>query len=91
VDTIRDVIERLDRVETAIRTLAEGGAAKEWYTTAEVARTLGRAEYTVREWCRTGRVLARKKPCGRGKGGEWLVGRGELERVRNEGLRPPAR
>ena len=61
---------------------------KEWYTTAEVAAMLGRAEFTVRKWCRLGRVNARKKKCGRGVAGEWVVSHEELTRVRNEGLLP---
>jgi excisionase family DNA binding protein len=63
-------------------------SVKEFYTTAEVAEILGRAEYTVREWCRQGRIRAKKKPCGQGKGGEWLVSHEELTRFRNEGLLP---
>ena len=36
-----------------------------------------------------GRVAsAKKKPCGRGKGGEWLVSNEELMRLKNEGLLP---
>ena len=83
-----ELIERLDRMEAAIRVLVERQAVKDWYTTEEFARMVGKAEFTVREWCRLGRVRARKKPCGRGKGGEWLVAHEELTRLRNEGLLP---
>ncbi len=54
-------------------------AVKEWYTTAEVGEIVGRAEYTVRELCRQGRVNAKKMPNGRG----WLVSYDELTRLRN--------
>ena len=58
------------------------------YSTTEVARLLDRAEYTVREWCHQGRIRAKKKPRGRGKGGEWLVSHDEFVRLRNEGPLP---
>jgi hypothetical protein len=80
--------ERLEKIEGMLALLVERETAKEWYSTAEVARLLSKAEYTVREWCRQGRIRARKKPCGRGKGGEWLVAHGELIRLKNEGLLP---
>ena len=39
-------------------------AVHEAYTTAEVAKILGEAEFTVREWCRLGRMReqARQRP-----------------------------
>jgi hypothetical protein len=83
-----NVEERLERIEQMLTTLVRQQTIKEWYTTAEVGGLLGRAEYTVREWCRQGRIRAKKKPCGRGKGGEWLVSHEELTRLRNEGLLP---
>ena len=82
------VEERLERIEQMLSTLVERQTIKDWYTTAEVGGILGRAEYTVREWCRQGRLRAKKKPCGRGKGGEWLVSHEELTRLKNEGLLP---
>jgi hypothetical protein len=82
------VEERLERIEQMLATLVQQQTIKEWYTTAEVGGLLGRAEYTVREWCRQGRIRAKKKPCGRGKGGEWLVSHEELTRLKNEGLLP---
>jgi hypothetical protein len=82
------VLERLERIEATLAELVRQRTVKDWYTTVEVADLLGKAEYTVREWCRQGRIRARKKPCGRGKGGEWLVEHKELTRLRNEGLLP---
>src|SRR4051794_38464751 len=90
-DDITLLLQRLNRIEAALAELVQQRAVKDWYSTAEVAATLGRAEYTVREWCRQGRILAKKKPCGRGKGGEWLVGHDELTRLKNEGLLPFSR
>jgi len=78
----------LDRIEAAITELLRQRSVKEWYSTTEVAGHLERAEYTVREWCRQGRIRAKKKPCGRGKGGEWLISHDELTRLKNEGLLP---
>ncbi len=84
----RTIDERLDRIESMLASLVQRETVKDWYATPEVAKLLGRAEYTVREWCRQGRISARKKPCGRGKGGEWLVSHEEVMRLRSEGLRP---
>ena len=87
-DELNPVLERLARIEAALEALVSQQTIKDWYSTAEVAKLLGRAEYTVREWCRQGRIRAKKKPCGRGKGGEWLVSHDEFTRLRNEGLLP---
>ncbi len=86
-----DVLARLQKIETLLAALVEQRAVKEWYSTAEVASILRRAEFTVREWCRLGRVRAEKKQCGRGPASEWIVSHQELTRVRNEGLLPDPR
>ena len=59
---------------------------KEHYGTEEFARLVNRAEFTVREWCRLGRIRASKKHSGRGKHANWVVGNDELMRYRKEGL-----
>lgn len=82
---------RLQRIEALLAALVEQRTVKEWYSTAELAAILGRAEFTVREWCRLGRVRAEKKKCGRGPASDWIVSHEELTRVRNEGLLPDAR
>lgn len=58
------------------------------YTPAEFAAIVGRKPYTVREWCRYGRLLGEKvKGVGRGSEEEWRITHGELARYQNEGLR----
>jgi len=64
------------------------GRSRTSTTTHEVAKVVGKAEFTVREWCRLGRVAASKRACGRGKFQEWIVSHEELTRLRNEGLLP---
>lgn len=83
-----EVTTRLDRIEAALKQLIDQRAIKAWYTTAEAAHELKRAEYTVREWCRLGRVRAEKRACGRGRAKEWIISYEELSRIHNEGLLP---
>src|SRR5688572_18706353 len=78
-----DITERLSRIEKLLAALISQRAIKDWYTTTEVAGILDRAEWTVREWCRTGRVNAEKRPCGRGNSQEWIISHDELQRIRN--------
>ena len=83
-----ELLSRLIKIETLLASLVEQRTIKEWYSTAEVATLLGKAEFTVREWCRLGRICAQKKKSGRGVASEWNVSHAELTRVRNEGLLP---
>ena len=83
-DSIAILLQRLDRIEATLATIAQQRTEKEFYTTAEVAETVGKAEYTVREWCRQGRVQAEKTMNGRG----WLISCDELTRIRNHGPLP---
>jgi hypothetical protein len=64
---------------------------KDWYGTEELAQLLGKAEFTVREWCRLGRVRAEKRGSGRGKFQSWVVSHAELQRIQREGLLPVQR
>lgn len=83
------VCERLDRIEDILRRLAQERVTQKFYSTADVAKRLGKAEFTVREWCRHGRVLAEKRPCGRGNTQEWMISHEELLRIQAEGLLRP--
>lgn len=67
-------------------------STKDKYTPAEVAVIVGRRPYTVREWCRYGRIRA-EKVIGVGRGSEeaWRISHAELTRYLNEGLLPGVR
>ena len=73
-----DFARRLDRIEQLLQSIIEQRTTKDWYTTAEVVKVLGKAEFTVRECCRLGRVRAEKKKCGRGVASEWIISHEEL-------------
>jgi hypothetical protein len=55
------------------------------------ARLVGKAEFTVRGWCRPGRIQAVKKRCERGKFFAGVASPTERLRDRREGLLPPTR
>jgi hypothetical protein len=80
--------ERLDKIETMLAALVERQQVKEWYTTEEFAKLVGKAEFTVREWCRHGRVKAEKRVSGRGAFPAWVISHQELLRYQREGLLP---
>jgi hypothetical protein len=87
-DSAREILCRLQALESMLAMLVQHRTVKEWYSVADVAEQLGKAEFTVREWARQGRIRARKKPSGRGLASEWMISHEELERIRNEGLLP---
>ena len=80
--------ERLDRIESLLAALVERETIKDWYSTDEFARLVGKAEFTVREWCRLGRIRAEKRQSGRGAHPAWVVSHPELLRYRRDGLLP---
>ncbi len=84
--------ERLDanfaQIRAELALLKQQRIEKEAYTPKEVAGMLGKKEYTVREWCRLGRINAKKLPNGRGNEGEWRIPHEELMRYQAEGLLP---
>lgn len=82
------LFHRLTRIEEYLQELRDEKRQKDFYSTQEVAEQLGKAEFTVREWCRLGRIHATKRATGRGRSQEWMVPHAELTRVRNEGLLP---
>lgn len=90
-EELNPLLDRLDRIEAALELLVKQRIVKDWYSTEEAAEVLGKTSYTVREWCRQGRIVAAKRDCGRGKSQEWIVSHAELERIKNHGLLPPRR
>lgn len=83
--------DRLARIEAILTQLVERQAVKEFYTPEEFARIVGREAFTVREYCRLGRVHALKKSSGRGKHASWVIPHAELLRFQREGLLPDRR
>lgn len=83
-----DIAERLGRIENSLQQLTTQRLMKEYYSTSEVARLVKRSEFTVREWCRLGRIAAEKRACGRGRSREWMIPHDELLRFQCEGLLP---
>jgi len=86
--TLDNVAERLGNLEAMVRVLVERQLVREWYSTDQFARQVGKAEFTVREWCRQGRVNAEKRKSGRGAFPAWVISHGELLRYQREGLLP---
>jgi len=90
LESIERLAGRMEKMESMLATLVQQKTVKDWYTTTELAALLGKAEFTVREWCRLGRVNAEKRDCGRGNSLEWIISHEELLRIRNHGLLPVA-
>lgn len=88
--TLLAIEERIGRIETLVteahQIATNTAPTKEWYTVKEVAEIFGKAEFTVREWCRLGRINGAKRDCGRGRMREWIVSHEELTRIQNQGL-----
>ena len=80
--------ERLERIESMLVVLVERQTVKDWYSVDELAQLVGKAEFTVREWCRLGRIKAEKRLSGRGAFPAWCISHQELLRYQREGLIP---
>jgi hypothetical protein len=83
---LTEINKKLDRLQQVQSTPVL--PSKQKYTPAEFGAIVGRKPYTVREWCRYGRIQADKvKGVGRGSEEEWRITHDELVRYQNEGLR----
>jgi hypothetical protein len=82
------VEERLEKIEGFLALLVQRETVKDWYTTEEFARLVGKAEFTVREWCRHRRINAQKRMSGRGAFPAWVISHQELLRYQRQGLLP---
>ncbi len=87
--TLLEAITETQALQREVRDLLlKQRTIKDFYTTAELATLLGKAEFTVREWCRNGRVHGQKQGSGRGKHQAWVISHVELQRLQREGLLP---
>ncbi len=80
--------QRLDRIEQMLESLISKETVKDFYTTDEFGKLIGKSEFTVREHCRLGRLHGQKRQSGRGPHAAWVVSHQELQRYRREGLIP---
>lgn len=87
-EMVRRLVEAQGSLDDIQGLLDDQRTVKEWYTPAEVAQIVGRKPFTVREWCRLGRINARKRPTGRGDADEWEISHEEVERYKNHDLLP---
>jgi hypothetical protein len=78
----------LEKIESQLATLVSREKIRDWYTTEQFAKEVGKAEFTVRAWCRNGRVNAQKRHSGRGSTPAGVVSHDELLRYQREGLIP---
>ena len=83
-----NVEKRLDQIVELLAVLVGLQTGRDWYTTAQFARLVGKAEFTVREWCRLGRLKAEKRISGRGAHPAWVISHTERLRHQREGLLP---
>ena len=83
-----NVEKRLDQIVELLAVLVGRQTERDWYTTAQFARLIGRAEFSVREMCRLGRIRAEKKLSGRGSSLQWVISHKEMQRFQREGLLP---
>ena len=77
---------RLREIKQSLDELKAEKLAKDWYTVEEFAKRVERESYTVREWCRRGRIKAQKQGYGRGRHEFWAISHQELLRYEREGL-----
>lgn len=89
-ERLEQILDRLGRIEEAVCILVQQRTVKDWYSTAEAAAILGKAEFTVREWCRLGRVHGQKRQSGRGAFPAWVISHAEVLRIERDGLLPQA-
>jgi hypothetical protein len=82
----RSLDERLEKIEGMLAVLVERQVVRDWYSTDQFAQLIGKAEFTVREHCRLGRLNAQKRQSGRGGFASWVISHNEYLRYQREGL-----
>jgi hypothetical protein len=85
---MKDIGEWLEKIEAMLVLLVERQQVKSFYEVEEFAGLVHKAAFTVREWCRHGRIRAEKRMSGRGAFPAWVISHQELQRYQREGLLP---
>lgn len=85
-----DISDRLEGIEQMLYQILKQERFQQHYSVAEFAVLVERAEFTVREWCRLGRLNANKKTSGRGPHKGWVISHAELLRFQRDGLLTPS-
>ncbi len=80
--------DELNEIKLMLRQILDREQVREWYDISQFAALVGKAEFTVREWCRNARLHAQKRSSGRGAHPAWVVSHEELLRFQREGLLP---
>ena len=73
---------------TMVAAILNKQKVQEWYTIEEFAELVGKAKFTVREWCRNGQIHAKKAQSGRGPNKYWVISHDEWIRYQRDNLLP---
>ena len=82
------VVERLENIENRLDQLLDERQQRESYSVDQFAARVELDPWTIREYCRHGRIRATKKGSGRGLYRAWVISHAELLRYEREGLLP---
>lgn len=88
---MESVGERLGRIEVLVAAIAAHQALRDWYSVEQFAALVGLAPFTVRKYCREGRLEASKRNVPRGRTSEWVISHKEYLRYQKDGLLPKTR
>lgn len=80
--------DQLDRIESLLRFMADTQQRKDWYSCEEFSRLVSLAPFTIRKYCRDGRLAAQKRGIRRGQADEWVLSHAEYLRFERDGLLP---
>jgi hypothetical protein len=82
------ILKELAELKALVEVLVGRQTLKDYYEVEEFARLVNKAPFTVREWCRHGRIHADKRRSGRGAYPAWVISHAEFLRYQKEGLIP---
>lgn len=81
------ILDVQQRILARLDDMVQPSTLNDWYSPSEIALLVDRKPATIRSWCRTGKITARKRTTGRANKLDWEISRDELQRLKNHGLR----